>query len=74
MMSRILEFSATLFIEDSAFNANSGNMKLIYCFTVAVNHVTQNSHLEQWISSEVRGLTTLLYVVYDYTSSGHMDM
>lgn len=36
---RSLEFSATHFIEGSAFHVNSGNMELIYCCTVAVNHV-----------------------------------
>jgi hypothetical protein len=34
----------------------------------------QNSHLKQLYFLGVRGLTSLHYVVYDYTISGHMDV
>jgi len=40
------------------------------------NHAnrTQNSHTKHSISWGLGGLTTSSYIVYDYTTSGHMDL
>jgi len=35
---------------------------------------TKNSHLKTVYFLGVSGLTTLSHIVYDYTTSGHMDL